>query len=141
MNDSLKYANYLGLPFLNKGRTRGGIDCWGLMVLVYKEMYKIDLPSFGDEYVTVEDREFMEALINHRRDDWYQIPKGTEKEGDGMLLRVHGTASHIALVVTPRWMLHIERGIGSICQNYTAPNIERRIEGFYRHVKMGDFAL
>jgi len=39
-------TKYIGLPFLLGGRSREGLDCWGLVQLVYQEELNESLPVF-----------------------------------------------------------------------------------------------
>ena len=41
-------AGYVGLPFVPMGRSRDGVNCWGLVALVYRERLGIELPSYGE---------------------------------------------------------------------------------------------
>jgi hypothetical protein len=50
MGDLSWLNRYIGSPYVYGGRTIDGMDCYGLLVLIFKERYSIDLPDwFGDE--------------------------------------------------------------------------------------------
>ena len=36
-------TKYLGIPYKHLGRTLDGLDCWGLPILIYREIKNIDL--------------------------------------------------------------------------------------------------
>jgi cell wall-associated NlpC family hydrolase len=46
---------YVGMPYANHGRDQYGLDCWGLVQLVYAQELKIELPGFDDTYEDAED--------------------------------------------------------------------------------------
>lgn len=47
-------THYVGLPYLAGGRDRAGLDCWGLLRLVYLEQRGIELPQLPGVYVDDE---------------------------------------------------------------------------------------
>jgi len=48
--------DYVGLPYKLNGRDRLGLDCWGLLCLVWREQRGIELPDFRapNDYDLVE---------------------------------------------------------------------------------------
>ncbi|MFU0504002.1 NlpC/P60 family protein [Pseudaminobacter sp. NGMCC 1.201702] len=125
--------DYVGLPWLERGRDRDGLDCWGLLALVYAERLGIPLPSYRDDYQTLADANAVVALIAGHMDPWKSIVAGEERAGDALLMSVGGRPRHVGLVAAPSLVLHIERGAGSLIENYHSMRLRRRVLGFYRH--------
>lgn len=132
----MTFDEYVGLPWLDRGRDRAGTDCWGLLGMVYAERFGIVLPSFRDDYQTAADGEAVSGLIDGNRSAWTEIPAGSERIGDGLLMSLAGRPRHIGVVVGKGLVLHIERGAGSLIESYLAMRLRRRVAGFYRHEKM-----
>ena len=49
------WNDYVGVPYKLHGRDEDGLDCWGLVRLIYKEQKDIDLPSLSEEYFTADE--------------------------------------------------------------------------------------
>lgn len=70
------WANdYVGIPYVVNGRDRTGLDCWGLLILAFREQRGIELPdwrvsprrdAYGElaEAVSVITRRVGESLVN-----------------------------------------------------------------------------
>src|SRR5262249_15997138 len=56
-------AGYVGLPFRSLGRDRDGLDCWGLVHLVYREVFRLEVPAYSEDYVTAYDCREIGELI------------------------------------------------------------------------------
>lgn len=125
--------NYVGLPYENKGRGENGYDCWGLVRLIYKEIFLIDMPSYIDSYKNTDDSTSIGPLVTEKRDSWNVISFGLEKIGDIIIIRMMGQPMHMGLVLEENLFLHIEKGINSVVENYKTPKWSKRVIGFYRH--------
>ncbi len=126
---------YIGIPYLEAGRTRAGLDCWGLIVLIWRERYGIDLPSYeGPHWRKGADAQEIGAAIDKEVARYRRIEAGAEREGDGILLRLRGHPLHIGLVVAPGWMIHTHETAAACIENYRGMAWNRRVLGFYRHV-------
>ena len=55
-------ATYIGAPWSARGRDRDGLDCWGLVRLVYRDRLFRDLPDYQG-YVSGHERREIDALI------------------------------------------------------------------------------
>ncbi len=62
---------YLGVPYLHKGRDLTGLDCWGLIILIYKDLGIdiFDLDNYEKNWHLKGDNHFIEnyydAWIKH----------------------------------------------------------------------------
>ena len=122
----------VGIPWLDKGRTHEGCDCWGLVRLAFAEQLGVDLPSYADGYQDTGDRTALDGLYDSERGPWQAVELGTEEAFDMVLLRERPW--HVGLVVRRGLMLHMPEGQSSVVEPYTTGRHLRRIEGIYRHV-------
>lgn len=127
---NLWWNDYVGLPYQEKGRTREGLDCWGLARIVYKEQFDIDLPSFSEAYEFDDDDGIQEA-INARREGW--ISTDSPRPGDIVTFRILGRLCHIGICAAPGTFLHISAEKTSSIEKLNSGTWKNRIEGFYRY--------
>ncbi|MEY2653818.1 MAG: hypothetical protein RLZZ524_846 [Pseudomonadota bacterium] len=125
-------GEYVGLPFLEKGRDRDGLDCWGLIRLVYAERFGRALPVWAEGYASTQPCEATAAHLAHCATEFYEVQPGEEKLGDILLFRTGRHLSHVGLVIGGGWMLHITAGINSSIERYRAPRWLPRLAGVYR---------
>jgi len=129
-------AKYVGLPFAEHGRDESGVDCYGLVRLVWRNECGLELPSYVTEYDSTMDRESIAqalASFGHERDEWIRIPLGQEQPFDGVLLRMLGFPMHVGVVVTPGVMLHCEQGLDAALDRYNTMRWRNRLVGCWRH--------
>lgn len=131
----MSFDDYVGLPFVEGGRDRRGLDCWALFSLVLFEHKGIALPSFSGAY-TLADRQATADLIAGHMGPWREVPDGSEQPYDGLLMADRRSPSHIGIVIGNGRVLHIERGAGSIVEEYRGSRLRRRLLGFYRHITL-----
>lgn len=129
---SRAFDRYVGIPYLDRGRSMAGCDCYGLVRLVLAELRGIDLPSFVENYVSATDRAALARLIAGEIAPWQQVEFGQEQPFDGVLMRAGRCLSHIGLVVAPGRLLHVSEGEDSRIERYRVPPLSHRVVGFYR---------
>jgi cell wall-associated NlpC family hydrolase len=155
--------SYIGIPFKAMGRDRSGLGCWGMVYLVYREQFGLDVPAYSEHSFTVYDSEEVGKLIaGEIVTKWQPVERGKERLGDAILFRIKGVPSHVGVIVAPdeKKMLHVQGGdcvwchtkrmgaclnspsreheyggVGSCIARYDAPIWCRRIEGVYRYVE------
>ena len=120
---------YVGIPYLARGRTRSGCDCWGLVRLVLEERFGVVVPRFDD---------YDEAGIGSRDivDERFPLVDAVEivnpESGDIVLMRLRGQPCHVGIVVGGGYMLHTLRAHEAALDRYTGPRWAHNVEGFYR---------
>lgn len=141
-------TQYVGIPFADKGRTRAGCDCWGLVRLVLAEQFGIELPDYADAYSDAHDHASVAAAVQAGlREGWTEIDRKHEPPrcGDLLVVNVAMRPWHCGLMVTPERFLHCptqqsrETGleIGSSChERLDSAMFRNRIEGIHRHTSM-----
>ena len=100
---------YIGIPFVAHGRKRDGVDCWGLVVIVYRDQMKIDLPSYESQYHGMTDLKRRAFSMNaHMGDEFEEV--GSPLEGDCVVVRFRGMPLHVGIFAGSRgghnYMLH-----------------------------------
>ena len=129
----MNLSRYIGIPYLVKGRSFAGCDCWGLVVLYYREELGIILPayemSFADE---AEIAEIHAAISGEKASTWSRVEAPVKN--DVVLMRVRGEPVHIGIYIGDGHILHTRNGASASIQRLNAPFWRQSLEGYYRHV-------
>lgn len=126
--------DYVGLPYKPGGRTRDGIDCWGLIALIHKERLGRPLPDYdGPLWTGGNTRTLADAAADYSS-QFVRIIPGQEWLGDGILLRTAAHPVHVGMVLFSGYMIHIEATADSCVERYDRPRWASRIAGFYRYI-------
>jgi cell wall-associated NlpC family hydrolase len=129
-------ADLGAVPFRARGRMRDGLDCFGLILLCYHDLFGVELESYTDRYASTDRPAWagLGALIAAERDrDWRPILGGAERPADAVLLRMHNLPVHVGLVLGRGDFLHTTEDLGICKESYRAMNWRHRVLGFYRH--------
>ncbi|CAN2532525.1 hypothetical+protein [Methylocapsa aurea] len=132
--------DYVGLPWRARGRDRAGLDCWGLVRLVYWERVGLSLPAYSESYATAEERAEISSVISGERasGDWREVDEPLVY--DVALFRIGGLESHVGVIVGPGLMLHVTEGHDSEIVRIFAPQWAPRLSRVMRHCSMMDRA-
>lgn len=105
------WAKYVGIPYLDKGRTDQGCDCWGLVRLVYAQELGIYLPSWH----THDGLESIRGMLKQF------LPQYRKLEGPDpfsiALFSSSVTAMHVGVMVDAGRMLHTTQGKDACLEN------------------------
>lgn len=126
-------SDYIGIPFKPDGRDREGLDCWGIVCLVYREQLGVELPLHPGAYPDGSQEALHNAasVAKVERERWKRVD--VPQPYDVALLRLQGLPCHVGVVVSKGIMLHAMAGIESCLERYTGPHWKDRIEGYFRY--------
>lgn len=119
---------YLGIPYLHKGRTKAGLDCWGLIKLIYSDAGKevADL----DDYEANWSRKGQDYFTTLRGQEWEEVED--EQFLDVVLFRASKlVVNHAGVVLDENRFIHCCRA-GVVVSRLGDKQWYLKTEGFYR---------
>lgn len=134
------WNKYVGTPFLDRGRTLKGADCWGLVSIVCKQEFKIELPDLLEDYDTATDAATIVEIF-HRPNwsqEWCEVTEG--QTGDIVMLRVGGWTAHVGIVTEPGMFLHCWNGGNATVESLQSIHWRNRIDSIWRHISRWEHA-
>ena len=118
-------GKYIGLPFEE-------YNCWQLMCLIYRNEFDIELPDFKGEYSNALDAKKIEAIYN--RELLSRFTKiDVQKQFCFVVIRMDGQPWHCGLVIDKNIMLHTDRGIDCVHQDFNTLEWKHRVIGYYEY--------
>lgn len=127
--------DFVGLPHQRAGRARAGVDCYGLLWLIYRDVLGIQLASYAGETLDSCEKEEIAALITSgcAVSPWQQVGFGAERTFDMAVFRRGALESHVGIVTAPGRMLHIAEVGESHVISFASGPWQMRLAGIYRH--------
>lgn len=131
------FNKYVGIPFKWNGYDYKGVSCWGLMVLVYKELWGIDIPRHDQAGYNVSKGGDVDESLWVSKSDWVPVKLGQEACGDALhMWGIHfgkKTPLHGGIVIKPGLVLHAQEGAGVVVSDYLKDaRYNKRVIGAYR---------
>lgn len=121
-------SQWVGIPYLELGRTGDGADCLGLYKMVFKDRHGVDIP---DPFVSVKSA----MRSGHHPPELAAVYEKVEdaQEGDAILLRHKGFPIHVGYCIDRRLMLHTSGKVGSLVEPWSGYKWINRVLGIYRY--------
>jgi len=129
MSIQLDVNDYIGIPFVDGGRSMDGCDCYGLIRLVLRDKFQKHLPDF--QSVSASDKPYISDTIDQYKPLLTAKQKDSPDVGDLCIFNVQGYPCHLGLYIGGNMVLHILSGCGSICDRLDSHKLKGRLEGFY----------
>lgn len=136
------WNDYITIPYKKMGRDKDGLDCWGLVRMIYKDQFNIELPSYVDQYNADDTHDSLAELIAISKESWTKTDNPVV--GDVLLLRAEGSLSHVGVVISPTHFIHVIEDINVAIERYDQGKWKNRLEGAYRYdsnLSSGDVSI
>jgi len=123
--------DFVGIPFLDRGRGLAGADCWGLFRLMYSELLGIELPSHGMVHSNDYDS-ILQASFLDLKEIWNVVsfPKDFDMVVMNSLVKEKLKPVHVGLYYHGS-IIHTKKNIDAVCVPKT--DLTPMIVDYYRH--------
>jgi cell wall-associated NlpC family hydrolase len=123
---------YLGIPFKHRGRDLSGLDCYGLIINIFKDA-GIKLFDIEEEYSEEWAWKGRNLFLENAYREWQQVeqPKFLDIVG---FVNSKGVVNHAGVMLTATKFIHTCKA-GTVISLLNIYKKKNRISGFYRHKK------
>jgi len=122
----------IGIPFADRGRDRGGMDCWGLAMAAMRHFGK-DVPDFD---VSCFDTPSINGIYERERGTWMTVCD--PEPGDVVAMRIDAAhpdmVQHIGVYIGSGRFIHTLKKRDSHIVRMDDPYWSRKVVGCYRWV-------
>lgn len=131
-------GRYAGIPYVDRGRTIDGCDCWGLVTLVYLVEANLVLPDHGE--ISSKDLRAIARTIDRERhgggDTWLRVAERSRVQAlDLCVMTMPGKSApcHVGVYGGGGRILHTEIETDAAWCRLDHPSLAGRVLGFWRH--------
>lgn len=130
------YNKYIGIPWVCGRASMSGADCWGLVSIVYRDLFDISLEHYKVQ--DIDNSEKTSNKIEEVRDtseNWGRVSEPSEGDVVMMVSRATERPEHVGLYIGNNKVLHSmtrETGQSEIHDIKLIKKLFKRLE-FYRY--------
>ena len=124
-------SKFIGIPFVSKGRSFNGCDCYGLVKLYYKEILNIDIP---ETIITAEQpRRTFANYLNEISKNWTAT---TPAKNVVVAMSVNAEhpnlVTHFAVMIDDKRFIDTRENMSSYLTSIDDEKIKNQIKGCYK---------
>lgn len=129
----MNFERYIGVYWVDHGRTFSGFDCWGLVRLFYQHELGVELDSYLDAYAFGCGAREAGGAIAARIHNWTEVTQN--RPGDVAVLNRGGVPCHVGIIAPRRHLLHVESAAAPSILQRIDQAMSNRIVGTYRLIQ------
>lgn len=122
---SSNLTDYIGIPFEYGGRDHNKLDCYGLVMLLYKELHDIEIPDVTSPSF-IKD---IHDLVAVEKLKW--TPSELEP-GAVIIFSIKGYGAHVGYYLGEDKMIHTWEATGGVTIERLGLSWKHRILGVYK---------
>ena len=124
-------SKFVGIPFVSKGRSFNGCDCYGLVKLYYKEILNIDIP---ETIITAEQpRRTFANYLNEISKNWTATTPAKNVVVAMSVNAEHPSlVTHFAVMIDDKRFIDTRENMSSYLTSIDDERIKNQIKGFYK---------
>lgn len=119
------YSKLIGIPFKYGGRTYENLDCYGLVVLLYKEFHNIDVPEVVSPSLLKE----IHDAVSVETQKWERCEL---HEGAVIVFSIKGYGAHVAYYIGDDRIIHTWEATGGVTIERLGIHWKHRVLGIYK---------
>jgi len=123
-------AEFVGIPYVPRGRTHDGCDCWGLMLMAAHDLYGIELPEYFYEEAKILEHACECIGREIAGPHWLPVDPPF-RPGLVHIFRIKGYTTHCGLHLAGTYFLHSLPGRNSCVESLHDINWSQRRVGSY----------
>ena len=120
---------YIGIPYEHRGRTIEGLDCWGLVVMVYRDL-GFELDDLND-YEVPSHLTGNDYFRNRDDDSWRRVAIPSSYDVV-LIVNQKGIAYHAGMITPDHKYIHCAKNTGVAIVSMENVRKVLIVEGFYR---------
>ncbi len=131
----ISYKKYIGIPFKSNGRDFSGVDCYGIVILVYKEERHISLWDTSNYNICDYTKD--NFFLSKYHENWDVLDEEDLQELDVLLFtadpNLPNIPTHIALYIGENKMLHCMSSTPVYISKFKKGLLEKYFHSAYRY--------
>jgi cell wall-associated NlpC family hydrolase len=131
MSEIFAVMKYLGIPYKHMGRTVDGLDCWGLVKMIYLDLLRVELLDIGEEYPEDWSWKGKDLFMENYQKQWERVERPLPID---VVLLNNGTgvANHAGVMLNDRNFIHCIKA-GVVVNRVTEKLWKTKVAGFFRY--------